>query len=158
MGAKGITIAEECHVVNALAPIDIGGGAKVSDYFSLGKYSHASIIITCGIVGNTAQITVEESDDKDGSSTSAIDFKFAQELTAAGDTLGALAFVGGTGGIATGTNNGTIHVIEIDASQLSDGFPYLVVKMTGAAANLTSCLVVLSGNRYAEDGTPTAIT
>ena len=158
MGAKGITIAEECHIVNALAPVDIGGAAKTSDYFSLEKYAHATIIVTCGVVGNAATITVEESDDASGSTTSAIDFKYAQETTAAGDTLGALAWVGATTGISTGTTNGTIHVIEIDASQLTDGYPYLVVKTTNAAANLISVVAILSGARYQEDVTPTAIT
>ncbi len=157
MGVKGTTIAEEFHVVNALAPVDIGGVAKVSDFFSLKNYAHASITVTCGVVGNAATITVEESDDLAGNDTTAIDFKYAQELTAGGDTLGALAWVGATTGISTGTNNGTIHQIEIDASQLTDGYPNLVVKMTNAAANLISVLVVLSGARYQSDITPTAI-
>ena len=155
--SKGITIAEQCHIVNALAPVDIGGAAKTSDYFSMANYAHATIIVTCGAVTNAATITLFESDDLAGNATTAIDFKYAQETTAAGDTLGALAWVGATTGISTGTNNGTIHVIEIDASQLTDGYPCLVVKTTNAGANLISVVAILSGSRYAEDVTPTAI-
>lgn len=158
MGAKGITISEECHIVNALAPVDIGGAAKTSKYFHVKNHAHVTIIVTCGVVGNAATITVEESDDSSGSNTNAIDFKYAQETTAAGDTLGALAWVGATTGISTGTNNGTIHVIEIDASQLTDGYPYLVVKTTNAAANLISVVAILSGSRYGGDQNATAIT
>ncbi len=155
--SKGVNVSQECHIVNALAPKDIAGTA-VSDYFSMGDYSHATIILTCGVVTNASTITVEESDDNAGNSTTEIDFKLAQETTAAGDTLGALAWVGDANGFTTGTNNGTIHVIEIDARQLSAGFPYLVVKASSAAANLMSILVILSGPRHTSGISPTAIT
>jgi len=155
--SKGITIAEHCHVVCALAPVDIGGVAKVSDYFSLENYAHATIIVACGAVTNAATITVEESTTNAGAATTPIAYKYAQETTAAGDTPGALAWATAAG-ISTGTNNGTILIIEIDASQLTDGYPYLVVKASAAAANLISVVAILSGSRYAQATTPTAIT
>jgi hypothetical protein len=158
MGSKGINIVEECHVVNILPPLDIDAAAQTSDYFSMAKYQHASIIIQLGVTGAASTITVEESDDNAGSNTTAIAFSYWKEETAGGDTLSTKQ-AATTAGFATSTNDGIFYVIEIDASQLSDGFPYLVVKSTDpGAATFGSMVAVLSGNRYSEDVTPTAIT
>ena len=37
-------LAEQGKPVAGLAPVDIGGAANTSDYFSMENYSHASII------------------------------------------------------------------------------------------------------------------
>ena len=154
---KGITIAEECHIVNALPPVDIGAAAKTSDYFSMANYAHASIIVTMGAVGNDTTITLFEATTIGPAAETVIGFDLYQEVTAAGDTLGARTATA-VGGFATGTNTGTIHVIEIDASELTDGYPYLAVKTTNAAAALISVVAILSGTRYQSAVTPTAIT
>lgn len=158
MGAKGFYLANEGHVVNLLGAVDIGGVAKVSDYFSMANYRHASIIITTGVVTNTATITVEESTTSAGAATTAIDFDYYIETTAAGDTLSTKNTTSSAAGFATGTNNNTTFVIEIDASQLTDGYPYLVVKATAAAACLISMVAVLTGARYPQEASVTAIT
>jgi hypothetical protein len=154
---KGLVLAELGHVVNALAPVDVGGAAKTSDYFSLKNYAHATIIVVTGVVGNDTLITVEESDDNVGSSTTAIAFARYEEKTAAGDTL-SVRTATTSAGFQTGTANGNIFVIEIDASELTDGYPYLVVKTDNAAASLVAVVAILSGSRYAQEQTPTAIT
>lgn len=153
----GICVAEEMHVVNATAPIDINGAGAVSDYFSMEGYAHASIICTLGVTGAASTITVEESDDLSGSNTTAIAFDYYAEETAAGDTLGART-TATTAGFAASTENGIIYVIEIDAADLTDGYPCLVVKASDpSAATLYSCVAVLSGGRFVDATTPTAI-
>jgi len=156
--AYNFRIPENCHVVNILPPVDINGSAQTSDYFSLGKYAHADIILTLGVTGAASTVTVEESDDNAGSNTTAIAFQYYKETTAAGDTLSTKQSAT-TSGFATSTNDNVTYVISIDGSQLTDGYPYLVLKMTDpSAATLASAVAVLSGSRYAEDTTPTAIT
>ncbi len=157
--SKGTFAGIHNHVVNIIPPIDINGGATVSDFFSLKNYAHASIILTLGVTGAAATVTLEESDDNAGNSTSEINFNVYKEETAAGDTLGdAVAVVAATG-FATSTNNSIMYVIEIDASFLSDGFPYLVLKLTDpSSATLASAVAVLSGSRYAQSPSLTAIT
>ena len=155
---KGITVAEECHVVNIIPPIDINGAGATSDYFSTANYQHARIILTLGVTGAATTFTVEESDDSSGSNTTAIAFDYYAETTAAGDTLGART-AATTSGIAASTNDSITYVIEIDASELTDGYPYLVLKLSDpSAATLASAVAVLSGARYAQAVTPTAIT
>ena len=57
-----------------------------------------------------------------------------------------------------GTGDGIFYVIEIDASQLSDGFPNLRVALTDpGAATFGYVGVFLSGSRYAEEQSATAI-
>ena len=157
MAAKGFNVAEEGHVVNIIAPVDINGGAVVSDYFSMANYAKVQIVLALGVTGAATTFTVEESDDAAGSSTTAIAFAYYAETTAAGDTLG-VRTAATTSGIAASTNDGIIYVIDIDASQLSDGFPWLVLKLTDpSAATLVSAVAVLSGARYKQEITQTAI-
>lgn len=154
---KGITIAEQCHVINALGPVDIGGVVKESDYWSMENYAHATIIVTAGVVTNAPTITVYESDDLAGSNETAIAFDYYEETTAAGDTLAARASALAAGRTFPSTANSVTLVIEIDASQLSDGYPCMVVKTDTAAACLIAVTVILSGARYQKEITPTAI-
>jgi hypothetical protein len=154
---KGITIAEQCHVVNILPPVDINGGAVVSDYFEMALYQHASIIITIGAGGAASTVTLEESTTNAGAATTAIGFDYYAETTAAGDTLGARTTVANTG-FATAVANNITYVIEVDASELTDGYPYLVLKMSNpGTATVASAVAILSGARYAQAVTPTAI-
>lgn len=155
---KGFNIAEKGHVVNILAPVDINGSAQTSDYFNLKQYSHVDIILTLGVTGAASTVTVEESDDSSGSNTTAIGFDYYAETTAAGDTLAERA-TATSAGFATSTNDGITYVISIDASELTEDYPYLVLKMSDpSAATLASAVAVLSGTRYQSKTTPTAIT
>ncbi len=151
----GFNIAEQGKPVAGLAPVDIGGAAKTSDYFSLENYSHASIIVYCGAITNAATITVEESDDNTGNDTTAIDFSYYQ-ITAG--VTGSRTTTSSAAGFSTGTTDGSMFVIEIDAADLTDGYPYLVVKTTDAAANLITVVPVLSGARYAQAAPPSALS
>jgi len=148
-------LAEMGKPVVGVAPVDIGGVAKVSDYFAMKKYSHASIIVACGAITNAATITVEESDDASGSNTAAIGFAY-YALSAAGVT-GARTTATASG-FSTSTTNDLMWVIEIDSDELTDGYPFLVVKATDAAANLITIIPILSGARNAQAAPPTALS
>ena len=154
---KSTTIAEEGHIVSILPPVDINGGAVESDYFGTQNADHVSIVLTLGVTGAASTITLFESDDAAGTTETAIAFDYYAEETAAGDTLGART-AATTSGFATSTNDGIIYVIEVDAAQLTEGYPYLVLKLSNpAVATLASAVAVLSGNRYSGTDHPTAI-
>jgi len=151
-------IPQDGHVVNILPPVDINGSGATSDYFNLKYYDHADIVVTLGVTGAATTITLEESDDSSGSNTTAIAFSYYQEETAAGDTLSTVQSAT-TSGFAASTNDSITYVITVDSAQLSDGYPYLVLKASDpSAATLISAVAVLSGSRYGEDESPTAIT
>jgi len=154
---KGFVLAEQGHVVQGLAPIDIDSAALNSDVWSMGDYGHASIIIGLGVTGAAATVTLEECDDFTPSNSTAIAFDYYAEAVAGGDTLGART-AAAAAGFATATTDGIFYVIEIDASALTDGFPNLRVALTDpGTATFAQITVILSGSRYAEAESATAI-
>ena len=153
---KGITIAEECHVILGIGAVDVGGVAKVSTAWSMEDYQHASIIITTGAVTDTTTFTVFNATTQACGTEAAIGFDYYAETTAAGDTLGSRTTVENTG-FASGTNNSTTFVIEVDASELTAGYNWMRVKSDAAAASMINVVVILSGARYASTAARTAI-
>lgn len=151
----GFNVTEQGHVVQGLAPVDIGGAAKSSDYFNMKHYKHASILIFKG-AGSAATVTLYEAADSAGCTEATMAFNYASEATAAGDTLGALT-AATTAGFALGTGSGVFYTIELDSSDLTDGYPYLCVKISSATASLVCVGIVLSGG-VGQDTTVTAIT
>ncbi|HUV32838.1 MAG TPA: hypothetical protein VMW31_04630, partial [Devosiaceae bacterium] len=89
----------------------------------------------------------------------AIPFNYFAETANAGDTLGAKTPIAATGITTVTANDNTMYVIELDASELSDGFEWVEVEINIASGNscLVSGVVILSGSRYAEDQNATAI-
>ena len=158
---KGMTIAECCHVVNILPPIDVdtAGGLAQSEVFSMENHAHATIIVQCGVTDADAGfITIEECDNFTPSNDTAIGFSYYAEETALGDTLGARTLAVAATGIDVSANNGTLYVIEIDASELSDGYPCLVLKWSNpGGSTIVSAVAILSGSRYAGTLSATAI-
>jgi hypothetical protein len=158
MGAKGIRIAEECHVVNILPPVDQAGG-KSSDIFYMGNYAHATIIVQAGSTNADAgNVTVEACNDFAASvAHTEIVFDYYAEETAAGDTLGARTEAT-TAGIDVSGNDSIMYVIEIDAAELPAGKPYLRISWSApGGATIGSAVAILSGSRYAMEQSPTAI-
>lgn len=154
---QGITIAEQAHIVNVLPPIDVIGGA-VGDRFDMGKYGHASVIVQVGVSESAfTAIVVKECTAASGGTATAIAFDYYAEETASGDTLAARASAAAAG-ITPSANDNIFYVIEIDARQLSDGSNWVEVSLTnGSTPVLGSIVAVLSGGRYNQTLSPTAI-
>jgi len=158
MAAQGFSIGEgQGHLVPGVAPVDIDAGAQTSDAFTMKNYTHASIIIALGVTGAASTVTVMENTAADGTGATAIAFSYYGEAVAAGDTLGARTSATSSG-FATATTDGIFYIIELDATELSDGSEWVTVHMSDpGSATFGSIIVVLSGARYAEVEAPTAI-
>lgn len=153
---QSAVLAEEAHFVNALAPVDIDGGAT-SDAWKMTRHSHATILIQLGVTGAASTVTVEKCTAADGTGATAIAFAVYKEETAAGDTLGARVSASASG-FSTSTNDGVFYVIEIDAAELGESYEWLRVAFSDpGAATFGSCAVILSGTRYAKEESVTAI-
>lgn len=151
---KGFTIAQGGHVVQALAPVSTSGG-KTAQAFSMKKYQHASIILLRGVqAAQSTSIVVNACSDASGDNPVAIPFNVFKAETTNSDVLGPKVAVAAAGFQPTGTS-GTFYVIELDASELPDGKPYVqVVETNGANADLAAVVAVLSGARFEEDQSP----
>jgi len=155
---QGINIAEMGHIVNVLPPVDITGGTT-GDRFKMTNYGHATVIVQVGVSAAAWTATlVKECTAATGGTATAIGFSYYAEETAAGDTLGAKQTATTTGIAAPSANNGIFYVIEIDARELSDGYPWIEVSFTnGANSVIASVVAVLSGSRFGNDQSATAI-
>lgn len=155
---KGFVIAQEGHVVQALAPVSTSGG-KSAQAFSMKKYQHASIVLLRGVqAAQSTSIVVNACTDASGDNPTAIPFNVFKAETANTDVLGAKTPVAATGFQPTATG-GTFYVIEIDAAELPQGSPYVqVVETNGANADICAVVAILSGARFAEDQSPTETT
>lgn len=155
--SKGITITEECHIVPLVGPVDLEGPDGFTEYVHMGDYAHATFVVMGGVIANEITVTLAACDDDQGGNPVALDFKFAHERTGSSDVFSALAWVGGTGGVATGTVDGSTHVVEIDASQLPAGKPWIRISGSDpSGSHFASVVAILSGSRYAGTVTPSA--
>ena len=157
MIAKGLNVAEQCHVVNILPPQDVAAGVS-SDVFSMKNFSHATIIVTAGSTNADAgNVTVEQCDNFTPSTHPDLAaFAYYAETTAAGDTLAARA---SGAAIDVSGNDNITYVIEIDAAELDvDTYGYLRISWSACGgATYASAVAILSGQRYAGDANATAI-
>ncbi len=152
---KGCVIAECCHVVNVIPPIDITGGVT-GDIFSMAEYHHATIIVQVGVSAAAfTKIIVNQCTDFAGTGAAAIAYSIYKAETSAGDTLGARTAVAAAG-LTPSANDNIFYVIEIDASELSDGYNFIQLSLTnGVNSVIASAVAILSGTRYAQNATPT---
>lgn len=153
-----MNIAEEAHVVNILSPQDVDGGVE-SDVFSMKNYGHATIIVTAGTTdADAGNITIEECDDFTPSNDTAIGFTYYKEETDGEDTLSTKQTAASDEEIDVSGNDDITYVIEIDAAELSDGYPNLILKWSDPnGATFGSAVAILSGARYAKESSATAI-
>jgi hypothetical protein len=154
---KGFVIAQQGHVVVALAPVSASGG-KTAQAFSMKKYQHASIILAIGAqAAQMTSVVLNACTDASGDNPTAIPFNLFKCESAGQDTLGAKTPETAAGFVPSATA-GIFYVIEIDASELPQGSPYLqVVIANGANADFAAVIAILSGARFAEDQSPSEI-
>ena len=152
-----VNMAERYHFVNILPPVNITGGVT-GDIFSMEHYAHATIVIQVGVSAAAfTRILLYECTDFAAAGATAIAYEYYAETTALGDTLAARA-AATNAGIAPSANDNIFYVLELDASQLRDGYHYVQLSLTNAANNCeASAIAILSGARYACDASVTAI-
>lgn len=149
--------AEEGHIVNIIPPVDISGGAD-GDRFSMSKWSHATIIVQIGVSAAAfTKIIVYKCTAATAGTTAAIAHSIYKCETDAGDVLGARTAVT-TAGTTPSANNNIMYVIELDHTELSDGYEWVQVSLTnGVNSVIASAVVILSGPRYANEASPTVL-
>lgn len=140
-------------MVVLLAPdADAWGADPTSDWVSLEDFGHLTAFIShaAGATG-TVVVTVNEASTNTGTGSAAVAFKYRnQTVVAAQGALTAAAAAGFT--IAAGADQ--IAIVEIDASELTDGKPWVSLTMTeGVDSPVDGAVIgILSRPRYA--GTP----
>lgn len=157
----GFNLSEAGHIVNVIPPVDGNAGAPVAAQgFHLKNYAHASIIIQIGVTtAAPTSIILVSSTAASAGTTTQLAFRYYSQTTAGKDkdvlSSTPTTAVAATG-IATPTaNDNVFYVIELDASELPDGQPYLQLQVTCAASSfLVSAVAILSGGRQQYAGSP----
>lgn len=153
------TIPENGHFVNALPVCNLNGG-ETSDVWSMENYAGCDIIVMIGATaGATVGIQVEECDDFTPTTSPGIThWGYYYESTSTGDTPAARATTSSTIGITLSASANSFCIIHIDNKHMSDGYENLRVTVRNPGAAVNGAIgVVLTGARYAQSQTPTAI-
>ncbi len=154
---KGFNIGELGHVVPLLSPHELNGAAHRTDIISMANYSHVDFIIQTGAGGTAATVTVEKDPATTSGSEVAIAFKYYAELTTTGDVLDR-ATDAGAAGFALAATADVLYVISVDAAELGEGYSGINLYITNPGAGLVAgAIAILSGARYAEESSPTAL-
>ena len=152
-----MVLSQEAHSINLIQPQGSGGATINSDVFSMKDASHATIYLQTGAVAGDYTFTVAACTDFTPSAESAIGYRLAAEETTDGDTLGALTAVASTGTTVANTA-GQLHVIEIDAEDLPEGYPNVYLKLAGLNnTTYVSAIAILTGLSYQGDQNRTQI-
>jgi hypothetical protein len=155
---KGINLSEQCHITGGLYPIAVSGLTTEPDYVSMKNYGHLSIIITAGVANGTGQtVTLKYSSSASGGTAMA--FNYYKTIVADADVLGAKTAATTAGFLLShGTISNTKYVIEVDASELPDGYPWVGLVMSGATSTTPVAVTyILSGARNESPSSATAI-
>lgn len=154
----GFVLAESGHVVQALAPVDITGGAN-SRGVLLRNWAHASIIVGIGAsAAAPTSIKVQACSNATGTGATDVGFSYYAELAAGADTdvLGARVTVAATGITSVDADDGVFYVIEIDAREVPASLPYIRVAIAApASAIIAHVTFILSGGRFQQVSSPT---
>ena|SRR5438270_10618253 len=127
------------------------------------NYQHATILLQIGVSAaaftkifvKNGTATAAVGADVAGAAAMAFSIYKQETAGAANDVLGARTAVD-VNGYTPSAADGIFYVIEVDASELPDGSPYVQVVLTnGTNSVVASAVAILSGARYAETQSPT---
>lgn len=156
---KGINLSELAHQAAGLFPIS-ANGLTTLDAVNMRDHAHIRALILAGATNGAAiTVTVLASSDAAATGATAIAFAYYKSIVAASDVLGARTLAT-TAGFAMSNDSvsNTMYAIEIDASELPDGKPWINVTFSGAATTTpVSVLYDLTGARYAAPSSPTEL-
>lgn len=139
------------HPIPVLSPQDEGTSSDETDVVGLQEYNHVTFLVHTGTLAGTCDMTVEECTANDGSDASAIGFNYREMETV--DTWGDLTSVDSGGLTIAADDDDQVFAIEIDADELSDGYPYVRVALgaPSTGSNYYSVMALMSEPRYMKD-------
>jgi hypothetical protein len=128
-------LIENCQIVPAFLPVDLGAAAPTSDWVSLAKYRKCQIkfVADAGLAGEDVTLTLLQATDTTGGTSKALNFtrywtKQDTVLTATGTFTAGTQTAANTLTSATSGETAQVWVIEIDASDLDADGGYTAIQ------------------------------
>jgi len=153
-------LSEQVGIVPIIEPQDHQSAGIDGDSVKMEQYGHVTFIFLFGELAGTSVLKVYEGATA-GAKTTALTFAYryteADLLNDDADQFTAEATSAALD-LTHGTFEDRVLVVEIDASELTDGYPWVTVEIDDTASELlVSCVAIMSKARYAEDVPPTAV-
>lgn len=150
-------LTQEAKIVSCIAPVDVGGAAKLGCHVNMSKYNLVVFILMTGAIGNNNAITVLAGTDALGTGGVAMAYTYRlstggvpliAELSTAFVTVAAAGYT-----LLAATDDDEIMVIEVHASELVAPTTnyYVGVNVANAAAHLVSVVALCMEPRYKAD-------
>jgi len=150
-------LTETIKIVAGLGAVGLTGSTHLCDAVSMENYAHFTAIVQIGANAGASDITLCDMSAANSSAIGYIGFNYRQSSTGPDDALGNLT-AATTDGISMSSADNCMTVIELDASELDDGKPWVAVNTADpSAATFASVTYLLSGARYKQNVPPTAI-
>lgn len=153
-------LSEKLHFAKGLAPAaDRFNTNPPTDVYNLGLAEDITFIVAhAGGTTGKATITVEACDDVTPSNTTAIPFRYRRMTTGADDTMGDIS-VATAAGIDTVPTEDTLIEINVRASELTAGKPFVRLKLTEAVNDpvVGFVLAILGNPRYQGETQPSVL-
>ena len=154
-----LQLSKYFQFVPCIAPQDINGAATAGNEVNTKLYDHITFVLSIGNLGGDATLIVEECTSAAGAGNTAKTFNY-RKSGASNDTYSALAAATAAGiTLAGASDDNKVVIIEVDAAELTSGYPFVRVYLTpAAAATLVSCIAVCGGGRNLTEIMPSAIS
>lgn len=153
MSGLNFYTAQEGHVAQLIPPASYSS-TQTSPKLNLGKWRHATILLLMGSAGTPPVVTLDSSDDGSPENTTAVAFNLHKQENgynaANGDVFGARVANSNAGFTPVSTNN-ILYAIEIDASTLPAGQPYIKLILTSPTSCFLAAVAILSAGRDVAD-------
>jgi len=147
-------LCQIAKIVGCIAPIDVGGVARLGCHVNMSKYDHVAFIVYTGAIGNACTVTVLAGTDALGTGGVAMGYNYYLSTGGAplvSEIASALVTVGAGGyALAAATDDNEIMVIEVNASELVTPATnyYVGVNLSNAAASLNSVVAICMWPTY----------
>jgi hypothetical protein len=152
-----MVLAEQAKIIPIIYPWGSNAATKDSDVFSMKNASHATIILTVGVQAGSFTAILYECDNFTPSNATAIAARIYKEETADSDTLADGVALAATG-VATAATSNIHYVIEVDAEDLTEGYPNLQLRLSDLDnTTYVSAVAILTGYAYQGKSQPTEI-
>lgn len=136
----------EHQIVPVSTPKNYTGAAATTEWVSLKDWQHVTFLIYSGAwAAGTAAVTLNQGTAVAGTGTTSL--PFAYQYTATTPALVKTAVASDTFNVAAAS---TLHVVEVDASELTEGYDCvnMAIASPGSNADFYAVIAIMSKPRY----------
>jgi hypothetical protein len=148
-GARGL--GKDFDIIPAIVPVNLNTGANTGNRVHMKNYRNCAVVIfaSIGTAASDLAVDLQESNAATGGTKQDLDIvtkyyiKDALSLTSATTwaeiSQSAASEISDTGGAGTSAEHSQVVVIEVDATQMSDGFEWLSIDVPQPGATKLGC-------------------